>query len=312
MAKRFGLRAPKKISEREAIRMRKDANRDYVRANRMLSGGQAKLDKNKNNKIDAEDFALLRKEKKGRPMKAVLGAMALGAAGALGAKKLFKKKKATATPGKEPIRKGIMGNLVEQKKKELMGKKNGGEIKKDPTKPVNPFEKRPQKKGGVKSILKKIGKAGRLGAVGTAVGAAAVGAKKLIDKIKEKKKAKDTVMEGSKVAASKVSPRMGGGLAAATKRLKAQGKMGGGMMKKYNKGGGLDMGGPRGKIMQYIKDKKNDGQRLTERDKQFLKQNMPKKKMGGGMMQRPMGYKAGTMIKARGGGMARSKPTKMY
>ena len=123
MAKRFGLRAPKKISEREAIRMRKDANRDYVRANRMLSGGQAKLDKNKNNKIDAEDFALLRKEKKGRPMKAVLGAMALGAAGALGAKKLFKKKKATATPGKEPIRKGIMGNLVEQKKKELMGKK---------------------------------------------------------------------------------------------------------------------------------------------------------------------------------------------
>ena len=29
----------------------------------MLSGGQAKLDKNKNNKIDAEDFKLLRKEK---------------------------------------------------------------------------------------------------------------------------------------------------------------------------------------------------------------------------------------------------------
>ena len=29
----------------------------------MLTGGQAKLDKNKNNRIDAEDFALLRKEK---------------------------------------------------------------------------------------------------------------------------------------------------------------------------------------------------------------------------------------------------------
>ena len=53
-----------------------------------------------------------------KPMKAVLGAMALGAAGALGAKKLFKKKKATATPGKEPIRKGIMGNLVEFLKEE--------------------------------------------------------------------------------------------------------------------------------------------------------------------------------------------------
>ena len=47
------------------------------------------------------------------------------------------------------------------------------------------------------------------------------------------------------------------------------------------------------KIADKIKEKKN-------------------KKMGGGMMQRPMGYKAGTMIKARGGGMARSKPTKMY
>ena len=54
---------------------------------------------------------------------------------------------------------------------------------------------------------------------------------------------------------------------------------------------------------------------------QFLKGKMkdkkdkPKKKMGGGMMQRPMGmagYKKGTMIKARGGGMARTKPTKMY
>ncbi len=191
-----------------------------------------------------------------KPMKAVLGAMALGAAGALGAKKLFKKKKATATPGKEPIRKGIMGNLVEEKKKELMGKKMGGKVmkakrgklvplKKDPTKPISsvkpsaggkgsgttnlgnprkkgdPFLERRFKLAGAKSL---IGKAGRLGAVGTAVGAAAVGAKKLIDKIKEKKN----------------------------------------------------------------------------------------KKMGGGMMQRPMGYKAGTMIKARGGGMARSKPTKMY
>jgi len=132
-------------------------------------------------------------------------------------------------------------------------------------------------------------------------------------------------------------------------------KMGGGMMKRYNKGGGLDMGGPRGKAMQHIKGKDKD--KLTLRDKQFLKdekrgrnktfkdisieerarayalaQSMKdrdrlterdittakkavSKKMGGGMMQRPMGmagYKKGTMIKARGGGIARSKPTKMY
>ena len=36
-----------------------------------------------------------------------------------------------------------------------------------------------------------------------------------------------------------------------------------------NKGGGLDMGGPRGKAMQHIKGKDKD--KLTLRDKQFLK-----------------------------------------
>ena len=71
-----------------------------------LTGGQAKLDKNKNNKIDAQDFAILRKEKaKGRgkglqdekmkpgkvkPVKAVLG---LAAMGVLGAKFLKDRKK---------------------------------------------------------------------------------------------------------------------------------------------------------------------------------------------------------------------------
>ena len=35
-------------------------------------------------------------------------------------------------------------------------------------------------------------------------------------------------------------------------------------------------------------------------------------RMGGGMMQRPMGYKKGVMVKARGCKLGRSKPTKMY
>ena len=39
----------------------------------MLTGGQAKLDKNKNNKIDAEDFKILRKEKSPKMMKAKKG-----------------------------------------------------------------------------------------------------------------------------------------------------------------------------------------------------------------------------------------------
>ena len=49
---------------------------------------------------------------------------------------------------------------------------------------------------------------------------------------------------------------------------------------------------------------------------QYLKSKMkkkdePKKKMGGGMMQRPMGYKTGTMVKARGCKLGRNKPTKI-
>ncbi len=75
-----------------------------IKKSKMLVGGQAKLDKNKNNRIDAEDFKILKAEKAkgrgqglqdekmkpGKPMKAVLGAIALGAAGALGAKKIMK------------------------------------------------------------------------------------------------------------------------------------------------------------------------------------------------------------------------------
>jgi hypothetical protein len=36
-----------------------------------------------------------------------------------------------------------------------------------------------------------------------------------------------------------------------------------------------------------------------------------KKKMGGGMMQKPMGYRSGTMVKARGCKLGRTRPTKI-
>ena len=247
-----------------------------------LKGNQKKLDKNNNNRIDAQDFKILKAEKAkgrgkglqdekmkpGKPMKAVLGAIALGAAGALGAKKFFKKKKATATPGAKPIRTGILGNLAEEKKKELMGKKMGGKVMKARMgkSTTDEFIKRRKKLAGIKDLATAIKTAPgsiasqaevkqgtkRLGrfipkkfkAIGALLGAAGAGAvgQKLIDKMKKKKKKKE--LEGD---------------------LK-------------------------GSIAPY----------------------KMKKKMGGGMMQRPMGYKAGTMIKARGGGMARSKPTKMY
>ena len=101
-----------------------------------LSGGQAKLDKNKNNKIDAEDFKILRAEKaKGRGMglqdeklkpgkvkKAALGALALG----FGAKKIFDKikgkKKSVKMPGMSGIMPGeTVADLYKKKMKGMMG-----------------------------------------------------------------------------------------------------------------------------------------------------------------------------------------------
>ena len=111
----------------------------------------------------------------------------------------------------------------------------------------------------------------------------------------------------------------------------AIGKMGGGSVKKYSVGGGLDMGGPKGKLMAYAKENLiKDKDKLTLRDKAMIKtvMNMDKseypaaeryykkltstKKMGGGMMNKPMGYKSGTMVKARGCKLGRTRPTKMY
>jgi hypothetical protein len=106
-------------------------------------------------------------------------------------------------------------------------------------------------------------------------------------------------------------------------------KMVGGMAKKYSVGGGADMG----KVGEYkskfavvsdrIRRKKKEGVRLTQRDLDFLEGSLPKKMGGGmmqrpmggpmgGMMQRPMGYKKGTMVKARGCKLGRTRPTKMY
>jgi len=116
-------------------------------------------------------------------------------------------------------------------------------------------------------------------------------------------------------------------------------KMVGGMAKKYNRGGGADMGAKRDfdKITERTKiyakaESMKDTDRLTNRDIQeatkALKPSQRKSrryaatpgylpkpaigKMGGGMMQRPMGYKSGTMVKARGCKLGRTRPTKMY
>jgi len=104
-----------------------------------------------------------------------------------------------------------------------MKAKDGKEIKKDPTKPVNPFQKTP------KTTSKLPGR------IGTALGIGAM-------------------MVPAAYAAAK----------------------------------------------QY-KDYKS----AKNRDKAKVK------KMGGGMMNKPMGYKSGTMVKARGCKLGRTRPTKI-
>ena len=187
--------------------------------NKMLTGGQAKLDKNKNNRIDAEDFAMLRKEKsKKKPMKAALGAIAMGA---LAAKMLKgKKKKATKMPGAT----GVLGGGV------LPG------------------------------------------------------------------------MSVADLVQQKLQGKMGGGLAAATKKLKAKG---------LNKGGGADTG--------KVGEEKSRRKVAIQKRVRVIKGDIEgatkpfrvKKKMGGGMMMRPMGYKAGKSVKVKCK-IGRNKPTKMY
>jgi hypothetical protein len=103
---------------------------------------------------------------------------------------------------------------------------------------------------------------------------------------------------------------------------KILGKMGGGMM---NKPMGYSSGT---KLMDFIKsgsytdkygtktnvDKAIKKINLSPKDKDLatMKPASDKKMMGGGMMQRPMGYKSGTMVKARGCKLGRTRPTKMY
>jgi hypothetical protein len=188
-------------------------------------------------KIDGKDFAVLRAEKAkgrgqglqdekmkpGKVMKANLGLM------------FMKKAKDKGAKGAEFLSPLAMLKRISGKKSggKIIKARKGRRIKKDSSKPINPFEKksskfleRRKKLMGLKNI---VGKGGRVGAAITALTIAGAGAAKL------------------------------------------------------------------GQML---------GKKMTEKKD---------KKMGGGMMQRPMGMmKKGSMVKARGGGMARTKPTKMF
>jgi len=269
---------------------------------KMLTGGQAKIAAKAPppNKIDEKDFAVLREEKaKGRGMGLQDEKVQPG--------KVMKAKRGKLVPLKKDPTKAISSV-----KPSAGGKGSGTTNLGNPRKKGDTFLERRMKLAGAKSL---IGKGGRLGAAITGLTIAGAGAAKLgqtigkkIDEMKKKNK-----------------------------------KMGGGMMNKpmgYSKGGGADSGTV-GEMKSRIGVAMNKAKRLrstdrlTERDietaNKILKGGRGKalkgtqemlsrlkkmdtiSRMGGGMIapsQRP-GYSKGTMVKARGCKLGRTRPTKI-
>src|SRR5210317_1509429 len=242
------------------------------------------------NKINEKDFAVLREEKaKGRGM-------------GLQDEKVQPGKVMKANKGKSamvPLKKGYSKTLgvfptINKVKPSVGGSGMGKGTDKVSTKKAEDFMKRRKKLAG----SKLPGKIGTVLGIGSMMVPAAYAAMK---QYKDYKSAKNR--DKAKVK-----------------------KMGGGMMKKYSKGGGADSGRigemksrlavaqdklaggfrkARGKVSPRTFDKitertktyalaqsMKDKDRLTDRDIKKAS-SLVKGKMGGGMMQKPMGYKSG-------------------
>ena len=304
----------KKVSMREAIDMRKDANRERFMAKGMLTGGQAKLDKNKNNKIDAEDFKLLRKEKKGRPMKAKRGKFS--------DVKKFAKAKGLPVPF---TRAGNFGKMAG----------NFPAIKTAPGSMASKAEAASKMGSAKEAVKKSLRRRFQVGAtLATGVGAAIGTGINALKNLKKKRAAK-------KRDEAKVK-KMGGGMMKKynkggtpmyltdekikkvfpekdAKRRAIISQLVGGDRVSPMKGDRFEAGqSARRKKMFKEFGKKVVRAALPGAGAVLAAKKVKEKvsgKMGGGMMQRPMGMgmaKKGKMIKARGGGMARTKPTSMY
>lgn len=266
------------------------------------------------NVINEKDFAVLRAEKKKvKPVKAALG-LALGVLGAAGAKKLMKKK-STMNPGVTSSKMPI--NLVEEYKK-AKGLQNGGVtkanlglmfMKKAKDKGAKGMEflsplamlKRVsgRKAGGVAKYKRGMGPGGLdLPVISSVKPGSKIGkGKKTYSSMEEMRKAKG--FKPGESASEFNKRRMA--LEVGKKALKATtvGKI------------ALGVGAAGVAAQQYLKSKMKKKKELKGDIEGSIAPYKTKKKMGGGMMQKPMGYSKGTMIKARGCKLGRTKPTKI-
>ena len=261
----------------------------------MLTGGQAKLDKNKNNKIDAQDFKILRAEKAkgrgkglqdekmkpGKVTKAVLGVLAI-------------KKAADKVSKKSGLPKGMglgigVSAIKAKKMKEILGRNKGGMgkvMKAKKGKSILGEANKPPK-------IKLTGFGSVLGGKGGPAGRNAETYKKYLEGLKKATAKKSMSTLGRRITK--------GGLEAA--KATRIGKIAAGVA------GAALLGKA---ALEKMYEKRTGKKPFTKR---------PEKKMGGGMMQRPMmamgggmmpGYKKGKSVMARGCKLGRKKPTKMY
>jgi hypothetical protein len=265
-----------------------------------LSGGQKKIAAKAPppDKIDAKDFAVLKAEKaKGRGMglqdeKLKPGKVMKAKKGKMfdGYLSTFDASAEASTPKSQRGVTTIVGvkpgaEIGKGKKRftsmEAMRTAKGFRTIDGKQETSSQFNKRRMELAVPKDIAKKALKATRIGKIALGIGAAGVAASQYL---KSKMK--------------KDEPKK---------------KMVGGMAKKYSVGGGADMG----RIGEYksklavasdrVRRTKKEGARITKKDLDFLKGSL-QKKMGGGMMQRPMGGPMGGMMQRPMGYKHGTKP----
>ena len=259
-----------------------------LKKSKMLIGGQAKLDKNKNNKIDAEDFKLLRAGKKrGGVMKAKRGGFRL-------AGKDFSERMKNVEKGLINKKTGKPTSMAAMR--ELKGFKPG-ELPKE-------FNARRMALAGVKEGVKRT----RIGKIALGVAGAGLAAKAFLDK--KKKEAKE----------KKQNKKMGGGMMQLPTGYNKGGGADSGTAGKTKKGPGL-LGGAKGKKAQ--KGPRPGGRPSGRPRPSAGPMGAPPKEDKGFELKYPgparpgnpvvvYSVNKGSMVKARGGGLAKTKPTKMY
>jgi hypothetical protein len=213
---------------------------------------------------------------------------------------------------------GAVGQkLIDKMKKKKKKKELEGDIKGS----IAPYKMKKKMGGGLAAATERLRAQGKMGG-----GMMKKYNKGMTDKtftdpktalIAHSLKTKDKITEGDRKAAKYLEKKGLPGVITDGKINRGRKKMGGGMIKKYSKG--MDY---QDVIRAGARDKAKVGEGKKFRAKTFedkgrLIPDTPRNRkrynrMGGGMMNKPMGYKSGKSVMAKGCKLGRKKPTKMY